>query len=56
MTFQGDADDNEVIAADGDAALHEALVRGKARPRRTKVDIRPFSGSDDGDILEWLIC
>ena len=55
MAFQGDPEDNEAIAADGDEALHEALVRGNARPRRTIVDIRPFSGSDDEDISEWLI-
>ena len=25
------------------------------RPRRTIVDIRPFSGKEDEDISEWLI-
>eukprot|EP00112_Aurelia_sp_Birch-Aquarium-sp1_P012430 Seg2613.3 transcript_id=Seg2613.3/GoldUCD/mRNA.D3Y31 product="hypothetical protein" protein_id=Seg2613.3/GoldUCD/D3Y31 len=55
MAFQGDLGDNESIAAGEEADLREALGRDNARPRRTIIDIRPFSGSDEEDISEWLI-
>ena len=36
MAFQGEAEDNKAIAADGDAALHEALVRVKMRDQEER--------------------
>ena len=41
---------NEAVAAQQDIA-----ERNPGRPRRTIVDIRPFSGKEDKDISEWLI-
>ena len=37
------------------AVPQDTAERSLGRPRRTIVDIRPFSGKEDDDISEWLI-